>query len=246
MKSPHDSTTTKPQAHISWNYNKPNHLNEQLSETSRTKTNYSNNYCLRSKRKKASEQIPNTENDVTHNKTVLNHTINKAHLPISLSPSQQHLQNLHLSTPNKMSKSTKTPNFQASPSKSKFSISLFLIHLNHRLQKTNNIQRIKNWMTRYKGYSTWNWSQPWSTETLSYEKWETVSLLTTSKDAKDSANRFTANGGTSVPATFAYWLQINSRSHTSWKSHACNPPRCVGGWPKLANEYGVLSSTGIS
>ena len=126
VKSPHDSTTTKPQAQNSWDNNKPRHLNEQLSETSRTKSNYSNNYSLRSKRKKASEQITNTENDVTHDKTVLNHTINKALLPLSLSPSQQHLHNLHLSTPNKMSKSTKTPNSQASPPKPKFSMSNFL------------------------------------------------------------------------------------------------------------------------
>ena len=37
VKSPHDSTTTKPQAHNSWDNNKPNHLNEQLSQTSRKK-----------------------------------------------------------------------------------------------------------------------------------------------------------------------------------------------------------------
>ena len=79
LKSPHDSTTIKPQAQNSWDNNKPSHLNEQLSETSRTKTNYSNNYNLRSKRKNASEHIPNTEDYVTHDKTVLNHTINKAH-----------------------------------------------------------------------------------------------------------------------------------------------------------------------
>ena len=126
VKSPHDSTTTKLQAKNSWDNNKPSHLNEQRSETSRTKTNYSNNHSLRSIRQKASEQITNTENDITHDKTVLNHTINKSHLPIPLSPSQQHLQNLLLSTPNKMSKSTKTPNCQASPPKSKFSISNFL------------------------------------------------------------------------------------------------------------------------
>ena len=119
-QTPHDSTTTKPQALNSWNSHKPSHLNEQLNETSGTKTNYSNNYSLRSKRKKASEQITNTENDVTHDKTVLNHTINKAHLRNLLSPSQQHLQNLHLSTPNKMSESTKTSNSQVSPPKPKF------------------------------------------------------------------------------------------------------------------------------
>ena len=126
IKSPHDSTTTNSKAQKAWHNNKPSLQNEQFCETSRTKTNYSNNYSLRSKRKKASEHIPNTEYDVTQDKIVSNDTINKAHLPISLSPAQQHLQILLLSTPNKMSKSTETSNSQASPSRPKFSMSNFL------------------------------------------------------------------------------------------------------------------------
>ena len=126
VKLPHDSTTTNSKAQKLWHDNKPSLQNEQLCETSRTKTNYSNNYSLRSKHEKASEHIPNTEYDVTQDKIVSNHTINKAHLTISLSPAQQHLQNLHLSTPNKISKSTETPNSQASPSIPKFLMSNLL------------------------------------------------------------------------------------------------------------------------
>ena len=93
IKSPHDSTTINSKAQKAWHNNKPSLQNEQFCETSRTKINYSNNYSLRSKHKKASEHIPNTEYDVTQDKIVSNDTINKAHLPISLSPTQQHLQN---------------------------------------------------------------------------------------------------------------------------------------------------------
>ena len=110
VKSPNNSTTTNSKAQKAWHNNKPSLQNEQLCEASRTKPNYSNNYSLRSKRKKASEHIPNTEYDVTQDKIVSNHTINKAHLPISLSPAQQYLQNLHLSTSNTMSKLTETSN----------------------------------------------------------------------------------------------------------------------------------------
>ena len=126
IKSPHDSTTINSKAQKAWHINKPSLQNKQLCETSRTKTNYSNNYSLSSKHKKASEHIPNTEYDVTQDKIVSNDTINKAHWPISLSPTQQHLQKLHLATSNKMSKSTETSNSQASPSRPKFSMSNFL------------------------------------------------------------------------------------------------------------------------
>ena len=126
LKLPHDSTTinTKDQK---WCHNNDHMLqNEQPCETSRTKNNYNNNYNLRSNRKNATEHIPNTEYDVIKNKIVLNHTIKKAHLPISLSPAQQHSQTLHLSESNKMSKSTETQNPQASPSRPKFSMSNLL------------------------------------------------------------------------------------------------------------------------
>ena len=126
VKSPHDSTTINSKAQKAWHNNKPSLQNEQFWETSRTKTNYSNNYSLRSKHKKANEPISNTEYDVTQDKIVSNDTINKAHLPISLSPTQQHLQKLHLATPNKMSKSTETSNSQASPSRPKISMSNFV------------------------------------------------------------------------------------------------------------------------
>ena len=126
LKLPHDSTTmnTKDQK---WCHN-DNHMlqNEQPCETSRTMNNYNNNYNLRSKRKNATEHIPNTEYDVIKNKIVLNHTIKKAHLPITLSPTQQHSQTLHLSESSKMSKSTETQNPQSSPSRPKFSMSNFL------------------------------------------------------------------------------------------------------------------------
>ena len=68
VKSPHDSTTINSKAQKAWHNNKPSLQNEQFCETSRTKTNYSNNYSLRSKHKKTSEHIPNTEYDVTQDR----------------------------------------------------------------------------------------------------------------------------------------------------------------------------------
>ena len=126
IKSPHDSTTFNTKDQKWWQNNDHMLQNEQLCETSRTKNIYNNNYNLRSKRKNATEHIPNTEYDVIKNKIVSNYTINKAHLPISLSPAQQHSQTLHLSASSKMGKSTETQNLQASPSRPKFSMSNFL------------------------------------------------------------------------------------------------------------------------
>ena len=214
VKSPHDSTTTNSKAQKAWHNNKPSLQNEQLCEASRTKPNYSNNYSLRSKRKKASEHIPNTEYDVTQDKIVLNHTINKAHLRILLSPAQQHLQNLHLSTSNTMSKSTETSNSQASPSRPKFSMSNFLSPSKSPSAEKQQHPKDKEVNDMIQGVFNMKLIAAMTTEIQSYEKSEIVSSPTTNRDAKSSVNKSTANGGTSALTMDAYWWTINSRYHT--------------------------------